>query len=186
MPVKNFTNFQITFPPHILESDLKMTRIMESGRNAKQIVSYILHRAEQLDPLQINKIAFFCHGWSVGVNRKPLISETIEAWRWGPVIPSIYQTFRMFGELPVTYNVFLKLENVNATSIDFSKEETAIMDPVIDYYSQYVGGVLIGITHEDGSPWQQCWVEGMNNPIPNNLIEEYYRNKLDEMTKIEQ
>ena len=63
-------------------------------KSAYYVADYlILNSTTHLTPLHINKLVFFSHGWNLGILKKPLIVDVVEAWKYGPIIPSIYQTF---------------------------------------------------------------------------------------------
>ena len=40
------------------------------------------------------KLVYIAHGWTLALIDRPLVSDQIEAWRYGPVIPGIYHDFR--------------------------------------------------------------------------------------------
>src|SRR5882762_236012 len=67
----------------------------------KSIANVFLALAEaegkHLTPLQLIKLVYIAHGWYLALTQKPLISEQAEAWQYGPVIPSLYQEFKGFG-----------------------------------------------------------------------------------------
>ena len=55
------------------------------------IADYIIaHGGGALTPLQVIKLAYIAHGFTLALLGRSLVPEPIEAWRYGPVIPSIY------------------------------------------------------------------------------------------------
>jgi len=72
----------------------------------KAIANYFLELAERdnrpLSPMKIQKLIYYANGWYLGITGEPLIDEQVEAWTFGPVIPSIYREFREFGNRPIT------------------------------------------------------------------------------------
>ena len=70
---------------------------MEGG-NMSQAVSPILV-AEQIlwlrreidtTPMHVIKLVYLAHGWMLGFTSRALINEAVEAWTYGPVVPSTY------------------------------------------------------------------------------------------------
>lgn len=57
---------------------------------------------QELTPMKIQKLVYYAHGWHLAIKATSLIDEQVEAWPFGPVIPSLYHAFRHFGRLPVT------------------------------------------------------------------------------------
>ena len=87
----------------------------------KAIANYFLTVAaehnESLDPMKIQKLVYFANGWHLAVKGAPLINEQVEAWPYGPVIPSLYAAFRRFGDQPIT-------RRAEHTAIDYIDEHT--------------------------------------------------------------
>jgi uncharacterized phage-associated protein len=57
---------------------------------------------EPLDPMKIQKLVYFAHGWHLGRDSGPLISEPIEAWDYGPVVPTLYRDLKPYGAGAIT------------------------------------------------------------------------------------
>ena len=51
--------------------------------------------------LKLIKLMYVAQGLSLSLLDKELFPEPIEAWRYGPVIPSIYHEFKHFGKDPI-------------------------------------------------------------------------------------
>lgn len=148
---------------------------MLPAKNSPLIAKYIISNSRPLTPLQINKLCFFSHGWYLGIHGQPLISETVEAWKYGPVIPSTYHMFKTNERKTVSFYDFYKHDLDESM---FTDDEKDVMNQVIDFYSSINGGQLIGITHQKNSPWHQVYEEDKSYiPIPNDIIQEYYKEK---------
>ena len=55
--------------------------------------SLLKHAAEQgktFTNLQLQKLTYVCHGLSLSSFDRPLIVDDVYAWKFGPVIPSVY------------------------------------------------------------------------------------------------
>src|SRR6266567_4143255 len=98
---------------------------------AKSIANYFLDlakdRGKQIDPMQMQKLAYFAHGWCLGLKDFPFITERIEAWRYGPVIRELYSAFKDAGSGPITHPAYdvLFMGNdavLSAPSIDTQEE----------------------------------------------------------------
>src|ERR1700676_3931940 len=74
--------------------------------SALAVANWFLARAaadgKSLDPMKLQKLIYFAHGWSLALTDIPLIEEHPEAWDYGPVIPSVYHEFKLFGRKPIT------------------------------------------------------------------------------------
>jgi uncharacterized phage-associated protein len=137
------------------------------------VAQYLLHRCNEngysTTPLQLMKLVYVAHGFMLGKHGKPLLKETVQAWQYGPVVPSVYRAVKDFGSSPVT--------SVPGADPDytFSEEEREVMDMVAANYGKHGGIVLSSATHNPGTPWKQTWdAFGKNAPISNDLIESFY------------
>ncbi|MCY4170268.1 MAG: DUF4065 domain-containing protein [Bacteroidetes bacterium] len=80
-----------------------------------------------MTPLQVNKLAFILHGWTLGLLDRPLIDyspKRIQAWRFGPVVVGIYHTLKHFGNNLVT------IDHIK-TRYQFGKDDTSKYEDVI-------------------------------------------------------
>ncbi len=169
-------------------------------------VAFLLHKVEEnnqigLTPLQINKLAYILHGWTLGIKDLPLFNNTarqIQAWRYGPVVVGIYNLLKPFGRSPVTLE---KIKNppdigddllvlyddvVSQDVIGFMEENedsTDHLNWLYDVYRGFGGGQLIDMTHEIDGPWDRCRARGLKsfglfsgqNHIPDDVIRLYYK-----------
>jgi uncharacterized phage-associated protein len=143
------------------------------GYNPKLVAQYMLKHAHDernpLTPMQVLKLVYIAHGWNLGINGRPLVNESVEAWQYGPVIPSIYHRYKRYGgnfidECPT--------EEPNC----FDEPEKDVMRQVWDGYGKRSGISLSSSTHEPGTPWYiTIHQSGRGSVISNDLIEDYYR-----------
>lgn len=120
--------------------------------------------------MQVLKLVYIAHGWMLGLYRRPLIADPIEAWRYGPVVPALYEQLRHFGARFITDRLS---EPLTATPID--AEEQQIIVEVFERYGDKTGVQLSSITHTDGSPWATYYRAGLPSlEIPQDIIEDYY------------
>ena len=156
------------------------------SHSAGIVGDYLLtHSEKPLTSMQVNKLAYISHGWNLAIYDKPLVSESIEAWKYGPVIPSLYHRFKKYGAEVITAIGYCDTKLLSESIKDrktfieseFTTEEEKTMKTVIYRHRDHNGNQLSGITHKKGSPWHQCYVKDeMYVDIPNDLIKEYYKN----------
>jgi uncharacterized phage-associated protein len=118
--------------------------------------------------MQILKLVFIAHGWSLGFYGKPLVTEPIEAWQYGPVIPSLYRRYKRYGSSPIE-----DCPSERPAALD--AKERNIVEQVWKGYGHRSGVSLSSLTHEPGSPWSiTVQQSGVGAVISNDLIEDYY------------
>lgn len=159
---------------------------MRYGNQPRRVAEYILHLADlqkrPLTPMQILKLVYIAHGWLLGIHGRPLVNEPIEAWPYGPVIPSLYQHFKKFGSR------FIDDFPADPPS-GFDMQETETMRDVMRGYGDRSGISLSALTHEPGTPWAETVrLLGSGAVISNDLIEDYYHRlaiRPNELTSIQ-
>lgn len=145
---------------------------MENGHSPQSIAEYLLKLADDsgaaLTPMQVLKLVYIAHGWQLGLNRRPLINESIEAWQYGPVIPSLYHSYKRYGS-----NFITDIPRMFPAGIEPS--ESKVIDQVWEGYGSRTGISLSSLTHEEGSPWSITVKQsGLGAVISNDLIEDFY------------
>src|ERR1700722_8483585 len=64
---------------------------------ANEFIALASKAGSALSPLKLQKLVYFAHGWCLALTGRPLISDRVQAWQYGPVIPSIYHEFKYVG-----------------------------------------------------------------------------------------
>ena len=125
-------------------------------------------------PMHAIKLVYLCHGWMLGLSHRPLINEPVEAWRYGPVVPSVYHTYKSFRHEPI------KTVPVDRTD-EFDEKQHILIDAVLKAYKDYSAWQLSAITHQPNTPWSKVYDggRGENAIIPNALIEEHYTRRAE-------
>jgi uncharacterized phage-associated protein len=122
-----------------------------------------------ITPMQLLKLVYIAHGWSLGLYQRPLIRDDIQAWKYGPVIPDLYNRIRRYGSGPVN-DLMPSGSHAPLTPI-----EEDLIRQVYNIYGKRSGVALSRITHAPGTPWTQMYNRGVfNTPIPNDVIQEHY------------
>ena len=143
--------------------------------DARAVANQLLQLAEedgnQLTVMQVLKLVYFCHAWMLALYGRPLIEQPIEAWRYGPVIPDVYLSFKEYRGGPITSRAHVK-------DYDFDDEESHIIKEVYQKYGFLSGIRLSQLTHASDTPWDQVWgANRQNSIIPNLLTKQYYSRK---------
>lgn len=106
--------------------------------------------------IRIQKLLYFAQGWSLVKLGKPLFSEKIEAWEFGPVVKNVYKNLQTHGAGSIMNSGDFKLSK-------FKKEEINLLLDVFMKYRNDSTSRLASITHEYGSPWYKAYHGGAGN-----------------------
>jgi uncharacterized phage-associated protein len=168
--------------------------------NTKAVTNYVLELADrdsdQVSPMRLQKLLYFSHGWHLGLGQGPLIDDRVEAWKWGPVIPSVYHEFKQFGTENINNshrwytNEITSIEGRRITvqrmtpSLDAREGNIAAAKAVVEkvwtVYKPFSAIQLSNITHQPGTPWDEVWNNQggkgrRSTDIPDELIERYFK-----------
>lgn len=111
----------------------------------------LLIRAQEKDisisNLKLQKLVYYCQGFTLALTGQRLFDEKIEAWEHGPVAPAIYYEFKHFGNDLITVDanqdVVDQLEQTFVNIIDF----------VLEKFGRFKAWHLRNKTHQE-SPWR--------------------------------
>ena len=117
--------------------------------------------------LKLQKMLYYMQGFHLAYFKSPLFNEDIEAWMYGPVVPSVYKEFKAHGNAGIEYN-----DEV----IELTKEEEALFNEVYRVYGDYSAIGLMNLTHSE-NPWKSV------TPVVGSIIEKetmktYFKKRL--------
>lgn len=157
---------------------------------ANEFLAVAKKHGELLTPMKLQKLVFYAHGWSLALAQEPLVSNRIEAWAWGPVIPDLYRQFRMYGNEPILRPAcYTALRGsgfaVVTPSLDDypndagKREARRIIERVWEIYGKFSAAKLSNATHAKGTPWEQVYKEGQQSiEILNPIIADYFKGQV--------
>ncbi len=98
---------------------------------ANYFISMGVIQNKNVTPMKLLKLVYIAYAWYYTVFGKTLFRERPEAWKYGPVIPSIYHEFKRFGS-----------------------------SRIIDLATVYQDGQVITplLSEDDPSAWQSCQI----------------------------
>lgn len=146
-----------------------------------------IDEGKSITPMKLQKLIYFAHGIHLAMNEKPLISETIEAWKYGPVIPTVYHSFKAFGNNSIPDSPFyaVSVKDFVEDSITRLDNSTKIfLKQVWDIYKKFSAFQLSELTHVKDAPWSQVVVQNgggsvfQNLPIQDEVIERYFKTQI--------
>lgn len=145
--------------------------------DARAIANHVLQVARELGlsltPMQLMKIVYFAHGWSLGLRNRPLFTQPVQAWQYGPVIPDVYWAFSRFGRSPVAEPA--KNEFGLAYEAELDEVDERIIRAVVAQYGKLHAFVLSDMTHQPGTPWQKSFKPGFRAVIGSDDIGQYFK-----------
>lgn len=128
-----------------------------------------------LTPMKLLKLTYIAQGWYLALsnNQAKLINEDVQAWDYGPVFPSLYQSLKKYGKTKIT-NPIPQPQDENVT-----EQDAKFLDKIWSKYGQFNGVILSAMTHTSGTPWKDSFKRGQNVVIDSDKIYEHYNGKLN-------
>lgn len=124
-----------------------------------------------MDNLKVNKMVYYAQAWSIAKNKRLLFDEDIQAWDYGPVIPSVYHAYKSCGKNSIAE----PQEHFDESRL--SAEDLELLIDVYQTYGKYTGRALIDMTHSPDEPWKHVYRYGQNNPISVSLLRDFFSKK---------
>ena len=134
---------------------------------AKYIIWYCKKKGYSISNLKLQKILYFVQAHFLVTTGKPCFAENIEAWDFGPVVPEVYHTFKIFGSAELPASSCYKAE----TAILYADRK--IIDAMVDECGEYSASALVDISHNQ-DPWRNAYQKGWNNIITTDSICKYF------------
>lgn len=155
--------------------------------NALSVANYFIDLAKEEDKpihlLGLVKRVYIAHGFALALLGRGLLDsrfDKVEAWKYGPVIPSVYHSFKQHRKDEITEPTIMMQQdetgdyNFIVPQIE-NENDTKIIEMVWKRYKNYTDSQLVALTHRDGTPWGACFKEGENCEIPDSYTELYYK-----------
>lgn len=129
------------------------------------IISYYKKRNYGVSNLKLQKILYFLQALFLIKKDCELFDEEIEAWGFGPVIPSVYRKYMQFGCMNIPTKDIDEpfIDNETKTTID------SFLEKVKDMSSTYLTDITL---HQ--KPWTQNYTKDEKEIIPKKEIQKYF------------
>lgn len=159
---------------------------MSRPYSSRAVANEVIRLARELEikdltPMKLQKLIYYCHSWCLAVIGEPLLSDEVQAWTYGPVIPDIYHEYKNCGNQPVTTpakELAMIDGELTLTEPAFPSDDLESINLVRDVlvsYGQLSPVQLSNLTHQAGEPWKviaDVFPDKLprNIQIPNDLI----------------
>ena len=125
--------------------------------------------AELISNLKLQKMLYYEQGYYLAKFGKPLFNEEIEAWMYGPVVPSVYEHYSKYG------NNGIAPEKDEELILNNDIEER-LFHEVFMAYMQYSAIGLMNKTHAEKT-WMTTKT-GVGNIISKEKLAKFFKTRL--------
>lgn len=138
-----------------------MTDVRELARYLlflfKEQMKNIADEEFDVTPMKLQKLLYYCQGYSLALTGKPIFSEEIEAWRYGPVVPSVYQEYKAYGGCAIPLSIVGEEHDVQCV-------DALIAQLVVREKGCMSGIMLANMTHCE-APWRDAYSGNYSNCV---------------------
>ncbi len=143
----------------------------EENRDVHTIAKYILSLSEPefdvISNLKLQKVLYYCQGFSLAITKLPLFAEPIVVWQHGPVVISVYNQYNQYGSQPIPHPDDIE-------TLPLSAGEKAFIELIYNECAKYSAWELRDKTHEE-APWR---LTPHNSEIPHDLLRAYFAKQI--------
>lgn len=140
---------------------------------AKYILSVAYRNGDVITNLKLQKLLYYAQAWyMVNNNSEILFEDEIQAWRFGPVVPSVYEKMKRFKYNPIS----MKLSEKDYETLD--KKQKDFIEDFCNYFLHFSATELVSMTHNE-TPWIEAFKKGSHTKIDVTSMYTYYSNLLN-------
>ncbi|QBF31027.1 Panacea domain-containing protein [Thalassococcus sp. S3] len=125
--------------------------------------------------LEIQKLSFFCHADWLRKTKEPLVGGYFEAWKHGPVHPTLYREFKCYGDRPIdklaSSTDLLTGKRTSLPQMRNTHARQAVY-ATVSALSAYDGPQLVGLSHKRGGAWDRTVNKGRTDIVLGMRIED--------------
>jgi len=143
--------------------------------NVLDIANELLRRAEDtaeselMSNMKLQKMLYYQQGFHLAMFGTPLFNDDVEAWMYGPVVPTAYNYYKAHGRMGIPAD---KSKNFRFAS----KQEAALFAEVFRVYGKFSAIGLMNMTHSE-APWKTTKT-GEGNVIPQSKMQSFFKTRL--------
>ena len=144
--------------------------------SAQNVAEYFLYSdgqtqsSEGISNLKLQKLVYYAQGFYMAIFGEPLFDEEISAWTHGPVVESLYHTYKENGKNPIPAP-----EIFDSTEV-FTDDQLRLLEEIEEVFGQFSAWALREMTHEE-KPWKDH--EELSDVIPKDEILEYFLTRIN-------
>ncbi|SDR86601.1 Uncharacterized phage-associated protein [Mucilaginibacter mallensis] len=148
---------------------------------AAAIVQKAIDEGDPVTQMKLQKMVYFANGYNLAKRDQKLIEEDFQAWKFGPVVPTIYNDYQLYGNMAISN--FDKSRSIYG-SLGF--DESSLGEDAKDAINytwkataHLSAADLSKWTHKEDGPWAKVYNQlEPSIKIDDNDIKAYFKNFL--------
>lgn len=144
-------------------------RKVDRMRKAESVANYVIAYGMKIGPpvsnLQLQKILYYIQVYFLKKKGIPFFKDEIEAWQFGPVIPTVFYQYAAFGPAPITM--------FKTQKIDLEQEEKKDLEQIVKEKAILSLLEIVADTNKKWKAWDMYYKVNERNIIPKKAMELY-------------
>lgn len=147
---------------------------------ANEIIKLANAQDIPVSPMKLQKILYLANGIAWKRLGDKLINERFEAWNYGPVVSSVYNSFKTYrgNDIKEPYNDLIHANGfsfIHPSSITVDDKSLSIIREAWDNAKNLDAFTLSAWSHNKNSPWDKAFNAKPKEPyISDNDIKSYF------------
>lgn len=124
-----------------------------------------------VDPMSLEKLVYYAQAFHLALSDEPLFSDEIQAWKWGPVVPSVYKRYAGYGSDPI-------ITLVDGEAVHVGERVEHFLADLVGFFGRNTAINLSRATHLE-SPWIEA-SKRQDTTISQYEMKEFYSSLIEE------
>lgn len=124
-------------------------------------------QGKKMDNLRLNIMLYYVQGLSLAANNRPIFSDSIEAWKMGPVVREVYDRYKTFGKNEITVEVVYHIDVELANII-------TMYNVVLELKDKSGIALMHDIRKNKNNPWVKAHSEYEGKTVSNDDIKQFF------------
>lgn len=106
-----------------------------------------------ITPMKLQKLIYIMYKNYLQRTNRKLFSDKFEVWKYGPVVPSVYQAFKEYRSNAITDYYYSSPDTYSTVKMNKNKNFDDVFKGVWNKYSELDGVYLSQLTHRKETAW---------------------------------
>lgn len=156
-----YCDFSMTFRKEIVE-------MYDALTVAEYVIKYSTLSGMPVSNLRLQKVLYFIQAEFMVSTNSECFNDRIEAWDLGPVVPTVYRKYKVFGASSIPIDSSKDAERI------INSKDRKMMNETINHCNKYSTSTLIEITHNQ-DPWIKARNSCFSKVISPESLYEYFK-----------
>ncbi|WP_127348643.1 Panacea domain-containing protein [Campylobacter fetus] len=120
--------------------------------------------------LKLLKLLYYVQGYHLGMFKKELFTEELQAWKHGPVVVEVYKWLKDKSDEELNKDL---LSNEDIIDLNLHDQQLELITDVLKIYNKYSAYGLRDKTHKE-EPWLLNYEQDQNNIISKQDLKTFF------------